>query len=131
MNTTATKTPANMQDIQARLKAAGFKGAKRLGMNILEHKEGTVLIKVTGPIDTFTSNKIDPKTKEPAQYDFVTVTNLETGESDMTYWLSGQIRYQFNELESYVGKSFAITALGQNVVDGQKFNQFDIQLLEN
>ncbi len=136
METTPTKTKANISEIQAKLAAMGFKAGKNLGMNILKQNEGeTVFIRVTGPIATFTSKKIDPKTKELAEYEYVTVDNLETGESDMTYWLSGQIRYQFEELEKagqeYVGCSFAITSLGQELVDGQKINQFNIQLIEN
>ncbi len=125
-------TNVNMEEVKARLAKAGFKGAKRLGMNVLKQADGeTVLIKVTGPISVFESNKIDPKTKQPARYDFVTVTNLETGETDLTYWLSGQIKYQFNEMDNYVGQSFAITALGKTDVDGTEINQFDIQHLQN
>lgn len=125
-------TNVNMDELRQRLAAAGFKGAKRLGMNVLKQNDGeTVLIKVTGPISLFESNKIDPKTKQPATYDYVTVTNLETGETDLTYWLSGQIKYQFNEMENYIGQAFAITALGQSEVDGTKINQFDIQHLQN
>ena len=132
METTQTKSKAAITDIQAKLAKLGFKGAKRLGMNILEHNVGeTVIVRVTGPISVFESNKIDPKTKLPAKYDYVTVTNLESGEADMTYWLSGQIKYQFNQMEEYVNQSFAITALGKTEVDGTEINQFDIQLLEN
>lgn len=125
-------TNVNMEEVKARLAAAGFKGAKRLGMNVLKQNDGeTVLIKVTGPISVFESNKMDPKTKQPARYDYVQVTNLETGETDLTYWLSGQIKYQFNEMENYVGQAFAITALGKTEVDGTEINQFDIQHLQN
>lgn len=125
-------TNVNMEEVKARLAKAGFKNAKRLGMNVLKQEEGeTVLIKVTGPISLFESNKIDPKTKLPATYDYVTVTNLETGETDLTYWLSGQIKYQFNEMENYIGQAFAITAMGKTDVDGTMINQFDIQHLQN
>ena len=130
METTNTNNNA-AQNANEILKSLGFKGQKRVGINALEHNDGeTVYITVTGPIAQFTAKKIDPKTKEPATYDFVNVTNLLTGEADLTYWLSGQIRYAFEEMQNYVGKSFAITSLGKKNVDGMMYNQFSIVELQ-
>lgn len=139
METQNQKNPiksARNTELNARLEAAGFKPGKRLGMNILKQAEGeTVIIEVEGPIAKWTSKtETDKVTHEPKVYDYVLVTNVETGEENMTYWLSGQIRYQFEELEKaggYVGKTFAITSLGKTTVDGNQINQFEIMAVNN
>lgn len=133
METTSTKNNAkakpDINDVQARLAKLGFKGSKRLGMNILEQEIGeTVIITVTGPVTDFVSKQIDKKTGEPAVYRFVNCTNVETGEADMTYWVSGQIVYEFEKMDKYIGSTFAITALGQSE---EGFNQFDILTVNN
>lgn len=120
-----TDTGKALMAANARLAALGFTPGERLGLNPLKIEEGdTVFIEVTGKIQKF-------QAKNGKEYDFVPVTNLETAEADMTFWLSGQIRYQLDQLKDYVGKRFMITHKGQVEVDGNYINQFDIQLINN
>ena len=117
-------------ELKARLAALGFKDVKRVGMNVLKQDVNeTVFVKVTSEIKQFEAKEIDKNTGKKKMYDYVEVTNLETGEENLTYWLSGQPRYQLEQTPNYVGLSFAITYLGQEVIDGQKINQFDMFLL--
>lgn len=107
--------------LNERFAKAGFKQDRRLGMNILKHNEGeTVMVKITSDIEQFLA-------KSGETYDYVKVDNVETGETDMTYWLSGQIKYQLRaQKDGFIGGVFAITHLGQTKVDGQNINQYDI-----
>lgn len=109
------------QQALEKLAKLGFKKDKSLGMNILKQSEGeTVLIKITSDVKEFQS-------KNGETYKYVTVDNLETGETDQTYWLSGQLVYTLkNQKDGFIGGLFAVTHLGQVKVDGQNVNQFDV-----
>lgn len=122
METTIEQRTAKLNE---RLAKIGFKKDQCLGMNILKHNEGeTVMVKITSAIEQF-------QAKSGETYDYVKVDNLETGETDMTYWLSGQIKYQLRkQTDGFIGGMFAITHLGQTKVDGQNINQYDIVSLK-
>lgn len=114
-------------ELKNRIAALGFNEAKRVGMNVLKQEVGeTVLIKITSPIKKFESKEIDKATQKPKTYDYVECDNLETGDTGLTYWLSGQPRYQLEQTPNFIGMSFAITYIGQEIIDGQKINQFDM-----
>lgn len=125
-----TNTAVAMEKFNARMAKLGFKGAKQLGMNILNQEVGEpVFVKIEEAIADFEAKKIDPKTKQPAVYKFIRVTNLETGETGLTYWVSGQLRYLLEELGNYTGRSFAITWLGKQETEDGDFNKFDVKEL--
>lgn len=100
---------AILKAAQAKIAALGFKKEKNLGMNILAHNEGeTVLVKITSGVQEFT-------TKDGDTHKFITVDNLETGETEMTYWVSGGVKYQLETLkDGFIGGEFAITHLGKH-----------------
>lgn len=118
---------------QDKLKALGFKVDKRLGMNILKHEEGqTLVLKINSEIFKYEAKNAFDEKGNPKIYDYVLVDNVETGETGLTYWLSGQVRYNLQSQEDgFIGGIFAITHLGQTKVDGQYINQFDILALKN
>lgn len=120
------------QSAQDKLKALGFKIDKRLGMNILKHEEGqTLILKITSEVLKYEAKNAFDETGKPKVYDYVLVDNIETGETDLTYWLSGQVRYNLqNQEDGFIGGIFSITHLGQTKVDGQYINQFDILALK-
>lgn len=111
-----------------KLKSLGFKKEKQLGMKILNHTEGeTLILQINSDIQNFVSKTRVKDDGSPEEYQFVTVDNLETGETDLTYWLSGQLRYMLqNQDDGFIGGKFAITHLGQVKIDGQRINQFDV-----
>jgi hypothetical protein len=113
---------------QAKLAALGFKKDRQLGMSILNLEENeTVLVKVTSDVEVFT-------TKAGKEYERVIVDNLETGETDQTLWLSGQLRHTLrSQADGFIGGSFAITHLGQSEVeiDGEtrNVNNYDVMAI--
>lgn len=118
-----TETSAALIKAQERLSKLGFKSERRLGLNPLSINEGeTVFVEITGPISDYLA-------KSGETYQYVKVTNLENGEADMHFWLSGQIRHQLEALGSYEGKKFMITHKGQVQIDGKNINQFDISVI--
>lgn len=110
-----------------KLAKAGLSVDRRLGMNILKHEEGqTLLVRITSEVLEFQAKGLDDEGK-PKVYQYVLVDNLETGETGLAYWLSGQIVYNLkNQKDGFIGGCFAITHLGQTKVDGMRINQFDI-----
>lgn len=117
-------------DIRERAKRLGFNSVQRLGLNPIRQEVGeTLFLKIDSEIKTHVSKKIDPKTKELAKYDYVEVTNVETGESEMTFWLSGIVKHYLNSATPYVGKIFAITYNGLRETDEGEFNDYSMELI--
>jgi len=110
---------------QEKLKSLGFQKERNLGMNILELVVGeSVVIQVVSDIEVF-------KTKKGKELEYVLVNNLETGETDMTFWLSGQLRYLLqSQKDGFINGKFIVTHLGKEEVEidneTRLVNQYDV-----
>lgn len=122
---TTTKTMSPREKALAKVKAMGFNKERSLGMNIQPLNEGdTLLVKITSDITDFTKKNGD-------ELQYIEIDNLETGETGMTLWLSGQLAYTLkSQADGFIGGKFAITHLGQSDADinGKKtvVNNFDV-----
>jgi hypothetical protein len=102
--------------------------AERVGINPMSIEEGeTIYIKV---VSAKVATRQLKTQKKPTP--FIDVINAQTGEEG-TFWLSGSLNYQFNELqatESLEGRNFGITHLGKKdaVINGEKaqVNQYEV-----
>lgn len=113
---------------QAKLAALGFKKEKTLGLAILDLSEGeSVAVQITSDVEVF-------ETKQGKKLDYVNVTNLESGESDMTLWLSGQLKHTFqSQKDGFIGGKFLVSHLGKQEVeiDGETryVNQYEVMAI--
>ena len=73
------------------LEKMNLKVEREIGSKFLGIKEGdTLIVEINSDITPF-------KTKKGEEYDYVEVTNLETGETGLKMWVSGQLRYSLRE----------------------------------
>jgi len=127
MTATQTKMTEKQQQL---LKKLGLAAEKKLGSNFVSLEEGdSIAVVIKSAVEEFHSKKTGET------YKYIEVDNLETGETDLKMWVSGQLNYLLGELkDGFIGGKFMITNAGkieaQVEVDGKmktcQINQFEV-----